>query len=339
MKKFILLTILVGMFLTSCSANSNVEEQALSTETSETRGVETVAESTADESEIITSAAVSEAAKISETTETSQTVLDTTETQKTPPNYDVESVPYKTASIIYNEYLEFQNGQFEEWWVNDEDNDSPHMCTQVLIFDMNGDDRQELVSVKWALSPYAQSYYTIYDLDSGEMLFNGYYGTSDGKLYYKDGQYCLKFEGIRTMAYVAIAAEELENELPNAFEALGYNEAYFSMWNKVNAIIYEYENLPFESTEDSYCRNFSLTEGFTYYHGDYDSQIEQQERDFESNFEGCEEIGKLWYIGETVLVNDVKVDYSVDGIFGIHLLQRDITDFDALVERLSLYEE
>lgn len=146
------------------------------------------------------------------------------------------------------------------------------------------------------------------------------------------------------MAYVEIAAEELENELPNAFEALGYNEDCFYMGNKVNAIIYEYENTtvyptPYEGTEDSHCRNFSTTEGYTYYHGDYDSQIEQQRGDFESNFEGWEEIGELCDIGETVLVNDDEVDYSVDGIFGIRLLQRHVNDFDALVERLSLYDE
>ena len=334
MKKFILLTILVGMFLTSCSANSNVEEQELSTDTSETRDVETVSDSTADESKITTVTTISETAEISDTSQT-------TETQKPPQDYDVESVPYKAASIVYNEYLEFQNGKFEEWWVNDKDNDSPHVCTKVLIFDINGDGRQELISLK--NSSYVLSYYTIYDLDSGEMLFNGYYETSDGKLYCKDGQYCLKFRGTRNMNYVVIAAEELESELPNAFEVLGYDEDYFYFGNKVNAVIYLYKNAtmssPYEGTEDSYCRNFSLTDGFTYYHGDYDSQIEQQERDFESNFEGCEEIGKLWYIGETVLVNDVKVDYSVDGIFGIHLLQRHVNDFDALVERLSLYEE
>lgn len=203
---------------------------------------------------------------------------------------------------------------------------------------MNGDGRQELISVKWALSPYAQSYYTIYDLDSGEMLFNGYYGTRNGKLYHKDGQYCLKFEGIRTMAYVAVAAKELEHELQNAFESLGYNEAYFSMGNKIDAIIYQYKSMPpvqppYEGTEDSYCRSFSTTEGLIYYNGD--SQKVQQQRDFESNFEGCEEIGELLYIGEAALENNVKVD----GIFGIHLLQRHITNFDALVERLSLYEE
>ena len=270
--------------------------------------------------------------------------MNTTETQKTPPNYDVESIPYKAASIVHNEYLEFHNGHFEDWWVNDNDNDSPHMCTKVLIFDMNGDGRQELISLKWALSPYAQGYYTIYDIDSSEMLFNGYYGTSNGRLYYKDGQYCLKFEGTRTMAYVAVATEELENGLPNAFEALGYNEDYFYIGNKVNAIIYQYKNTtmsppPYEGTEDSYCRSFSTTEGFTYYHGDYDSQIEQQWRDFEINFESCEEIGELWRIGETTLVNDVEVDYSVDGIFGTNLPQRVVNDFDALVERLSLYDE
>ncbi|MDE6709405.1 MAG: hypothetical protein K2J76_02825 [Oscillospiraceae bacterium] len=333
MKKFILLTILVGIFLTSCSENGNAEEQIIPTETSETRSVETVPESTAEESKITTVTTVSETTEISETTETSQA----TETPKPPRNYDVESVPYKAASIVYNEYLEFQNGQFEGWWVNDRDNDSPHVCTKILIFDMNGDGRQELISMK--NSSYVLGYYTIYDLDSGEMLFNGYYETSDGKLYCKDGQYCLKFRGTRTMAYVEFAAEELENELPNAFEALGYNEDYFYMGNKVNAIIYEYENptvsrTPYEGTEDSYCRNFSTTEGYTYYHGDYDTQIEQQERDFESNFEGCEEIGELWFIGEH-FDNNVQVD----GIFGIHLLQRHVNDFDALVERLSLYEE
>lgn len=330
MKKFILLSILVCMFLTSCSANSNAEEQTLQKETSEARSVETVpesTESTAEESKITT------VTTVSETKETSQT----TETQKMPQAYDVESVPYKAASIIYNEYLEFQNGQFEKWWVNDRDNDSPHVCTKVLIFDMNGDGRQELISMK--NSSYVLGYYTIYDLDSGEMLFNGYYETSDGKLYCKDGQYCLKFRGTRTMAYVEFVAEELENELSNAFEALGYYEDYFYMGNKVNTIIYEYENptvsrTPYEGTEDSYCRNFSLTEGYTYYHGDYDTQIEQQERDFESNFDDCEEIGRLWFIGEP-FDNNVQVD----GIFGIHLLQRHVNDFDALVERLSLYDE
>lgn len=324
MKKFILPAILSCMLFTSCSADSDAEEQTIPTDTAEASAVETVSESTAAEPEITALTAVSE----------------TTETKKMPLNYDVESVPYKAASIVYNEYLEFQNGQFEDWWVNDKDNDSPHMCTKVLIFDMNGDGRQELVSVKWALSPYAQSYYTIYDLDSGEMLFNGYYGTSDGKLYCKDGQYRLKFSGTRTMAYVEIAAEEFENELPNAFEALGYNENYFYMGNNVNAIIYEYENTtvyptPYKGTEDSHCRNFSTTESYTYYHGDYDSQIEQQRRDFESNFEGCNEIGELWHIGEADLENDVKVD----GIFSIHLLQHFVNDFDALVERLSLYDE
>lgn len=334
MKKFILLSILVCMFLTSCSANSNAEEQTLPTETSEALNVETVpesTESTAEESKITT------VTTVSETTETSQT----TETQKTPQDYDVESVPYKAASIIYNEYLECQNGQFEGWKVNVYDNDSPHMCTKALIFDINGDGRQELISMKWAVM--VSGYFTIYDLDSGEMLFNGYYGTSDGKLYCKDGKYCLKFIGTRTMAYVEFATEELENELPNAFEALGYNEDCFYMGNKVNAIIYEYENTtvypkPYEGTEDSHCRNFSTTEGYTYYHGDYDSQIEQQRRDFESNFESWEEIGELWYTGD-ILVDDGEVVYSVDGIFGTKLPQRVVNDFDALVERLSLYEE
>lgn len=333
MKKFILLTILVGMFLTSCSANGNAEEQTIPTETSEARSVETVPESTAEESKITTVTTVSETTEISETTETSQA----TETQKPPQDYDVESVPYKAASIVYNEYLEFQNGKFESWWVNDRDNDSPHLCTKVLIFDINGDGRQELISLK--NSSYVLSYYTIYDLDSGEMLFNGYYERRDGKLYRKEGQYCLKFIGTRTMAYVEFAAEELESELPNAFEALGYNEDYFYMGNKVNVNIYEYENTtvypkPYEGTEDSHCRNFSTTEGYTYYHGDYDSQIEQQRRDFESNFEGCEEIGELWFIGEPLDDN-----VQVDGIFGTKLPQRVVNDFDALVERLSLYEE
>ena len=333
MKKFILLTILVGMLLTSCSANSNAEEQTIPTETSEARSVETVPESTAEESKITTVTTVSETTEISETTETSQA----TETQKPPQDYDVESVPYKAASIVYNEYLEFQNGQFEEWWVNDKDNDSPHVCTKVLIFDMNGDGRKELISMKNALSPYDQCYYTIYDFDSGEMLFNGYYGESDGKLYCKDGQYCLKFRGIYTMAYVVIAAEELENELPNAFEALGYNEDYFYIGNKVNATIYKYKNTtvyptPYEGTEDSQCLSFSTTEGLICYHGDM--QLNQLERDFESNFDDCEEIGELWFIGEP-FDNNVQVD----GIFGIHLLQRHVNDFDALVERLSLYEE
>jgi len=31
-------------------------------------------------------------------------------------------------------------------------------------------------------------------------------------------------------------------------------------------------------------------------------------------------------------------DYSMDGILGIHLLQRDIADFGVLVEVLSLYD-
>ena len=42
---------------------------------------------------------------------------------------------------------------------------------------------------------------------------------------------------------------------------------------------------------------------------------------------------------ETALVNDVGVGCFVDMILGIHLLQRHITDFDALVEGLGLYEE
>lgn len=341
MKRFILLSILVCMFLTSCSANSNTEEYTLPTKTSETSGIETVSESITDESKITTSDDVSEIAEISETaqtTETSQTVLKTTETQKLPQNYDVESVPYKAACIVYNEYLEFQNGQFDEWWVNDKDNNSPHVCTKVLVFDLNGDGRQELISLKWARWTVC-SYFTVYDLDSGEMLFNGYYGASDGKLYCKDGKYCLKLEySSFDMVFVTVADKEFDNDIPDA-SALGYDEGYFYMGNKVNAIIYQYENLPFEGTEDSYCRRFSLTEGFTYYHGDYDTQIEQQERDFESNFADYDEIGELLSIREIDLLNDDEVDYSVDGIFSIHLLQRDITDFDALVERLSLYEE
>lgn len=291
----------------------------------------TAAETSA-ETTVMEESTVSESIR-QETVQT--TVSETTETQKIPPNYDVESVPYKAASIVYNEYLEFQNGKFEDWWVNDRDNDSPHLCTKVLIFDINGDGRQELISLK--NSSYVQSYYTIYDLDSGEMLFNGYYETSDGKLYRRDGQYCLKLRGTRNMAYVVISAEELENT--NAFDVLGYNEDYFYMGNKVNAIIYEYENptvsrTPYEGTEDSYCRRFSLTEGFTYYHSDYDSQIEQQQRDFESNFDDCEEIGELWFIGEPLDDN-----VQVDGIFGTKLPQRVVNDFDALVERLSLYDE
>ena len=161
MKKIILLTILVCIFLTSCSANSNIEEQILQTYTTEIQGVETVfgsPENVANESKITNQVAVSE----------------TTETSKTLPNYDVEGVPYKAANIVYNEYLEFKNGQFEDWWVDDEDNESPHACTKVLIFDMNGDGRQELLSMKWAISPYSYRYYTIYDLDSGEMMFNDY---------------------------------------------------------------------------------------------------------------------------------------------------------------------
>lgn len=334
MKKFILLTILVGMFLTSCSAKGNAEEQTLPTETSETYSFETVPESIAEESQITTTTAVSETTKISETTETSQAA----ETQKPPQDYDVESVPYKAASIVYNEYLEFQNGQFEDWWVNDRDNDSPHVCTKILIFDMNGDGRQELISLKWARWT-VYSYFTVYDLDSGEMLFNGYYGASDGKLYCKDGKYCLKLEySSFDMVFVTVADKEFDNNIPDT-SALGYDEGYFYMGNKVNAIIYQYENLPFEGTEDSYCRRFSLTEGFTYYHGDYDTQIEQQERDFESNFAGYDEIGELLSIREIDLLNDDEVDYSVDGIFSIHLLQRHVIDFDALVERLSLYYE
>lgn len=66
MKKFILLTILVGMFLTSCSANSNAEKQTLSTVTTEALNVETVPESTAEESKITTVTTVSETTKISQ---------------------------------------------------------------------------------------------------------------------------------------------------------------------------------------------------------------------------------------------------------------------------------
>ncbi len=333
MKKIILITILVCIFLTSCSANNNIEEQILQTYTTETYGVETVFESTesaTNESKITNSAAVSE------TTET----LQTTETPKTLPNYDVEGIPYKAASIVYGEYLKFQNGQFEDWWVDDEDNESPHACTKVLIFDMNGDGRQELLSMKWAISPYSYRYYTIYDLDSGEMLFNNYCFTG-GKLYYKDDQYCLKLE--HPMAFVTVTDEEFDSAIFNVSE-LGYNEADFYIGNKVNFVIYQYISMPpvrspYEGTKDSYCRRFSSTEGFAYYHGDYDSQIEQQQHDFESIFVGYNEIGELWYIGETVLVNDVEVDYSVDGIWGIKLPQWVVNDFDALVERLSLYDE
>ena len=145
------------------------------------------------------------------------------------------------------------------------------------------------------------------------------------------------------MAFVKVADEEFDSAILNVSE-LGYDEDDFYIGNKVNFVIYQYISMPpvrspYEGTKDSYCRHFSSTEGFTYYHGDYDSQIEQQRHDFENIFVGYNEIGELWYIGETVLVNDVEVDYSMDGIWGTKLPQRVVNDFDALVERFSLYDK
>lgn len=99
-----------------------------------------------------------------------------------------DSLSYKTGLIIYNEYLKYKNGEYEDWWVNNEE--APHLCVCAVVLDMNYDGKYELFLKKYKNSVYC--YNALFDINSGDVL----YSSSDDltAIYYDNSKYYIETE-------------------------------------------------------------------------------------------------------------------------------------------------
>lgn len=253
---------------------------------------------------------------------TSETVTETD--SETEVRYDKESLAYKAAGIIHNEYSEYQQGSFEDWNIG---NDEPDLiCASALVFDMNCDGKPELLSQKYTGTGHY--FYTIYDIESGDMLVN-YYGGS-GNIYLDNGRIYLEIEDSpHDKIFMTVSDDEIDTAAYEEISA-GYTDGYFYIGSRIGAVVCEYKksgSLPkFEGT-DSWCRYFSPESGFIYYEGVYSSQLEQMNSDFESNFDGYENIGEIRSLAYE--------NYSDNNISAVWLAQEEVTDFDKLIEHFD----
>lgn len=223
---------------------------------------------------------------------------------------------YKTAQILYDEFLDFKCGKYEDWWIDEVE--LPHMCASVLVFDLNSDGNFEILSQKYTCD--FKKYYTLYSFD-GELLFRSY--DDFEQLYYDGNTYCIEFRQPPWQSIILTIADadyDSETYLPVQSDYLYVND-------KVEAYIYEQfkaNSPPFDN--GAFCRSFAPDSGFELYYGDYTSQTQQLSEVYKSKLENYHNIGSI----SDIINENLNGDF-----FAVNISQIEIVDLDKLAYILS----
>ncbi|MBO5383231.1 MAG: hypothetical protein J6A30_02920 [Ruminococcus sp.] len=232
-----------------------------------------------------------------------------------------DSLSYKTGLIIYNEYLKYKNGEYEDWWVNNEE--APHLCVCAVVLDMNYDGKYELFLKKYKNSVYC--YNALFDINSGDVL----YSSSDDltAIYYDNSKYYIETEQSNFRRILI----SMENNSESNYDYEQVNSDYLHIGNGISTTIYEYKTNVLHPYQDgSWCRKFDCHEGFTYYYGEYENQLEELLLDFEHQVENFKKLGDFEHLAMQKQV--------YDHLFVIQISQNELQDFNSLLVALEVVD-